>query len=265
MKTLNKQTKDIWSENERAFIRKGNGFKQELIINDIDFTLRRDMIDLYTIILEYDIIYQLEESNLLKSLIQTKQSLSRLIEILDVNEAIILEDYENLESFAKVTIWNNDDISDIFPSMQCPNYKHRKKSFRFQKIKNYWLSYIFERVRKMWVIIRVNHKLIDVYSLIGSTYKINTFENDKIKNKIDRILASCSINEWIWKPSILAIEDSETKTIIKVNKFPYISNIKEINVEWEVNAKKLHCLFNLIDKLNIVPSFLRISSINWDL
>ena len=249
----------------KAFYCLGEEFKKYVCINNIESEWTRNWFDLYTILLDYEFINSPEDQQYLIKMQMTKKALTKLIRTLNWNESIILEDYENWDWKIKVYIWSNDEISNILPSILCPNYKPIKKSFRLQNLASYWIDYIFSYISLMNVIIRRNNRIIDVLTTVGNTYQIDHCEDDKAQKRIDKILASWPITNWVWKPKYLTIFDSDQQVINNIKKFPYIWNIRGIKWNISFNVDELYQILNLMYGYKSIPTYIDLNTANDDI
>ena len=262
MERLSKQTQNIWREYIDAFLWLGKEFKTWVYLNDLDFKNKRNLLNYYTLLMEYKDIDDPHKNEYVLKLHTIRKVLTTLIRMIVKNEVIALEDYKDMPWVVWVTICKNNDISDIFPSMLWPNYKQYKKSFRYNKIKDYCLDYIFTRVMNMRIYIKFNHNLIDIYSIVGRTYRINDSEIDNTKKKIDKILAACPTSNWKCKPEKLEICYSDEQIISEVKRFPYFSSIKEIDLSVRANSEDLHQLLILSKNFDNIPLYLNIYTLH---
>ena len=251
---LSSATKLIWEEHWKAFRILGRDFMRDLYTDGENIDLQRILFDVFKVYFRYS-----TSDGKSKEIQKTKNGIQELIKILGRNEVIILDSFYVEYQIARVMFLQNDEIEDVVPSITCPVYKPNIKSFRLGSISNAFIKYIFSRVKKMPVIIKINRKKIEVHSCIGKWYDILCNEKPasfKVHKEVDRILASCPQHEWVWKPTKLIIYGHWAKIANKIECFQYMSNIKEFKINllafwedydlfWMLISKYKHISFNV--------------------
>ena len=229
----------------------GNKFKRQLPIKD-DYNIKKEIIlQCYDILIDYN---QFHYSNPTKEeyyfLLRIMSTL--MIIVKNSNKSILLEKVKDDELKARALIWDNEEISNIFKTIQCPNYQPKMISFSLKQFKHKFFDCIFFNIEKMRIIARNQENKLIVYLVVCNKYSME--EGDIVVNeareRVNKILASCPIIDWAWKPTKLFESRPDEKTLIKIKRLPFIQNIKEINIECQNFENDLDNLLVIVKKYN---------------
>ena len=232
---LNKCTRLFWNEHRKAFKVWGKELMRSLYFTDASSRIPKIYFDVFKVFIEYSILSTKSRENQ-----KAKNFISKLVKMLDQNEAIFIENINIDYEIARVSVIQNEEISDIIPAMSCSAYKPNKRSFRLNRISDALIKHILFQIQKMSVAIKCNRNKIEVYSFIIGWYNIFVKEKPalwKVQQEVDRILESCPVNNWVWKPNRLKIFGFNAELLNRIEQFSYLPAIKEFKINlfafWE--------------------------------
>ena len=130
MNTINKETNEIWEENEKKLIYFGRNFKIERVIrlNEDLRKAQRNIIDLFLIA-----IFRTYFSHC-----ETQKSLLYLISLINEDEVIVCDVHQKFNKTIPINFINEENILELLPSILCPSFKQVKINYKNVEPKILW-------------------------------------------------------------------------------------------------------------------------------
>ena len=117
---VNKETEEIWEENQERFVYIGRDYKEERLLPLKKFsfdTVRRSIIELFQITGEW--------KTLLNSI--SSDSIESLCKKLNEDELIVMDLHREKTDYFRILFSKADHLCEILPAVSCPSFKIEKK------------------------------------------------------------------------------------------------------------------------------------------
>ena len=227
---ISTETHSIWEENKEAFICFGKNWKinRDLnYLNKID-QASRDWLDLISLYLDRG---KYAWSRALSNLFFMARNLYN-------NEVIICDLHEVFNHF-RVSIYEEKEVSDIFPAVSCPLFNKAITVLNIEEFEIF--AEYFKNISsfKSIVIGKKDEELV-VYSAYSSTMLVvrywynNVFDIKKLTEEIQNVCDAC---DWVCRPTRLYAEISNQKESKFVDSLSWTEKINnaEFDISWYLN------------------------------
>ena len=223
---INKETEEIWEENQEIFVYTGRDYKEERSFqSDLKYygEIRRSIIELF----------QITEKWCTLSLLKYFKSLLRLCEKLNEDELVVLDLHRKKTGYFQILFSNKDHLSDILPAVSCPSINIEKNTF--ENFNNF--TYNINKINYSWnkaIVIEKQWKLFTMYSVFSPNLRLISGSdwNSSTKNLIDDMYNQCQHENWSWRPTILEVDSSCTNEEYEcISSLQWIEKINEAKID----------------------------------
>ena len=146
MNMINKETNEIWEENEKKLIYFGKNFKFERVVrlNEDLRKVQRNMIDLFSIAIFRPYFSHCE----------TQKNLLFLISLINEDEVIVCDVHQKFNKTIQINFIKEENISKLLPPILCPSFKQVKINYKDVEPKKFCEHIKYEPMKKTIIIVK---------------------------------------------------------------------------------------------------------------
>ena len=266
---ISKKTSVIWDENKEVFKNLGKDHKSIVVCKYVKHTSYHFPKNAELFVLKLESKYDLNKF----IQVGTKGIQSwwfdalilDLLEDLDENKSIIIDEDYQIPANRFIRFLTKNESAKMVPSSLCTSFKSNIVKCWLQQ--SYSLCKVIdEKIKnKRIVLTKLKSNKIEINSVIPELYSTLENYNIKYQSNYEKIedMFSCPVDSCIWKPTFLCYktklknddrvlyEHINEKNVESIWKVPYLRNIKQLNIEGNVNS--FESIDNLIRISEIFP------------
>ena len=202
---INKETEEIWEENQEIFVYIGRNYKEERSLPSKKYSfdiVRRSITDLFQITVEWKILLNSNYYYYIEFLCKK----------LNEDELIVMDLHREKTDYFRILFSKADHLCEILPAVSCPSFKIEKNIlYSF-----YEFAEDIYKINSSWnkaIVIEKQSEALTMYSIFSPILRLISIENWKTSTKklTDDMYDQCQQENWSCRPTILQVASSCTK------------------------------------------------------